>query len=128
MSTISRVRLSPTCSISVCPAQAVTPEASSASLTTKSEPMKSTVGSPKPASAWFRSSTPVAQSESAVPIATIATGTRSSVNTTTTAASTRKVIVEWLTGRPREARWKPNDSMSTLPVRHQTKSRTRGTQ
>ena len=74
VSTISRVRLSPAFAISSCPAQAVTPVASSASLTTKSEAMKITVGSPKPASDCSRSSTPVAQSERATPIATTATG------------------------------------------------------
>ena len=87
----------PTRSISSCPAHAVTPVASSASLTTNSAPMKSTAGSPKPASDWSRSRTPVAQSESATPIATIATGRRSQTKTTTTAASTTKVIVVSLT-------------------------------
>ena len=58
--------------ISCWPAQAVTPVASSASLTTKSDAMKITVGSPKPPSACSRSRTPVAQSDSATPIATTA--------------------------------------------------------
>ncbi len=61
--------------------------------------MKITVGSPKPASACSRSRTPVAQSESAVPIATIPTGSRSQTNAITTTARTRKVIVESLTER-----------------------------
>ena len=74
ISTISRVRLEPTRLISSCPAHEVTPVASSASLTTNSAPMKITAGSPNPASDWWRSSTPVAQSESETPIATIATG------------------------------------------------------
>ena len=60
-----------------CPAQAVTPVASSASLTTKSDAMKITVGSPNPASDWSSSSTPVAHNESATPTATTATGSRS---------------------------------------------------
>ncbi len=93
ISTIRRVRLSPTRAISSCPAHAVTPEASSASLTTNSVAMKITVGSPKPATDWSKPSTPVAQRESATPIATIATGTRSRMNTATVAASTRYVIV-----------------------------------
>ena len=72
--TISRDRLSPADAISFWPAHAVTPVASSASLTTNSEAMKITVGSPKPASACCRSSTPVAHSASATPIAVIAVG------------------------------------------------------
>ncbi len=48
VSTTSRVRLSPARAISCCPAHAVTPEESSPSLTTNSEAMKITVGSPKP--------------------------------------------------------------------------------
>ena len=58
--TSSRVRLSPTRAISICPAHAVTPVVSSAALTTNSATMKMTAESPKPASAWPRSSTPVA--------------------------------------------------------------------
>ena len=64
--TSSRVRLSPACRIRNCPVQAVTPVASSPALTTNSEAMKTTAGSPKPASAWPRSSTPVAQRASDV--------------------------------------------------------------
>jgi hypothetical protein len=67
----------------------VIPVASSASLTTKSEAMKMTVGSPKPASDWSRVSTPVAQSVRAVPRATAATGRWSQMNTATTTPSTR---------------------------------------
>ena len=59
--------------------------------------MKITVGSPKPASDWSRSSTPVAHSESATPMATTATGSRSQTKTATTAPRTRKVIVWSLT-------------------------------
>ena len=54
----NRAPLSPARVMSSCPAQAVTPVASSASLTTKSVAMKITVGSPKPASACSRSRTP----------------------------------------------------------------------
>jgi len=125
--TRSRTRLSPTRATSCCPAQAVTPVASRLSLTTKSAAMKSTAGSPKPASAWFRSSTPVAHSESAVATATTATGNRSRMNTTTTAPSTRKVIVWSLTAvarRPLPAR--PDQvctgepGPSGIPIRYQT--------
>ena len=84
--------------MSSCPAHAVTPVASSASLTTNSDAMKITAGSPKPASAWSRSSTPVAQSVSAAPIATISTGRRSQTNSATTAPRTRKVMVVSLIG------------------------------
>ena len=50
--TTSRVRLSPARAMSCCPAHAVTPDASSPSLTTNSDAMKITVGSPKPSNAW----------------------------------------------------------------------------
>ena len=91
------MRLSPARAISCCPAHAVTPVASSAALTTKSAAMKSTVGSPNPASDWSSSSTPVAHSESATPMATTATGSLSQMNTATAAPRTRKVIVWSLT-------------------------------
>ena len=89
ISTISLVLLSPTRATSCCPAHAVTPVASSDSLTTKSDAMKITVGSPKPASAWSRSSTPVAHRVSAAPIATSSTGNRPQTNSPTTPARTR---------------------------------------
>ena len=62
--------------------------------------MNSTVGSPNPASAWLRSRTSVAHSDSAVPKATISTGTRLDTNNTTTPASTRNTIVLSATGAP----------------------------
>ena len=74
MRTSTRALLSPERATSSCPAQAVTPVASSASETTKSEAMKITVGSPKPPSACSSVRTPVAHRESAVPSATGATG------------------------------------------------------
>jgi hypothetical protein len=58
-STTSRVWRSPDAATSRCPAHVVTPVASSASLTTNSAAMNSTVGSPKPASASSSSSTPL---------------------------------------------------------------------
>ena len=64
--TRSRVRLSsPAPRIRSCPAQAVTPVMSSPALTTNSEAMKMTAGSPKPASDWPSVRTPVAHSASA---------------------------------------------------------------
>ena len=72
MRTITRGRLPPDRAISSWPAHAVTPVESSPSLTTNSEAMKITAGSPKPPSDCSSSSTPVAQSESATPTATIA--------------------------------------------------------
>src|SRR5581483_3145752 len=93
ISTSRRERLPPARATSSWPAQEVTPADSSPSLTTKSDAMKRTVGSPKPASDWSRLRTPVAQSASAVPSATVATGKRSQANTTTTAARTTKVMV-----------------------------------
>ena len=65
-----RVRLAPAQAMSRWPAQAVTPVASRPSLTTNRRAMNSTVGSPKPASAWSSVSTPVAHSASAAPMAT----------------------------------------------------------
>ena len=118
--TTSRVRLSPTASISRWPAQAVTPVASSASLTTNSEAMKITVGSPKPASASSSSRTSVAHSDSATPTATIATGRRSQTKITTTAARMTKVIVESLMARSAALR-----SLQTRPRRH-SRAVTRG--
>src|SRR5262249_2763048 len=97
VSTRRRVRLSATRATSSSPAHAVTPVASRLSLTTNSEAMKITAGSPKPATAWFRSSTPVAHRRNAAPTATTATGSRWSTTTPITAARTRNVIVWWLT-------------------------------
>ena len=91
--TIRRVRLSPAEAISRWPAHAVTPVASRPSLTTNSDAMKITVGSPKPASACSSSSTPIAHSASATPTATIAVGTRPQANIATAAARTRYVSV-----------------------------------
>ena len=70
--------------MSRCPAHAVTPDESSPSLTTNSAAMNSTVGSPNPASDWLSVSTPVAQSASAAPMATMSTGSRFETNSTTT--------------------------------------------
>jgi hypothetical protein len=49
IATSSNRRLEPALAISVCPAHAVTPLESSASLTTNSEAMNTTAGSPNPA-------------------------------------------------------------------------------
>ncbi len=54
--------------INCWPTHAVTPVESSASLTTNSDAMNITVGSPKPAVACSISSTPVAHNDNAVPI------------------------------------------------------------
>ena len=103
--TSRRTRLSPARSISTWPIQAVTPVASSPALTTNREAMNSTAGSPKPASAWPRSRTPVAHRARAVAIATTTTGSRSQTNRTTTPATIAKVSVMSLKLRlPRQAR------------------------
>src|SRR5262245_31529070 len=107
-----RAREPPTRSTSWCPAQVVTPLASSPPLTTKSEAMNTTVGSPKPARACSRSRTPVPQSASATPTATAATGNRSHTKTATVTARTKNVIVESLISTtaecvPRRARQAP---------------------
>ena len=93
VSTKSRVWLSPACRIRNWPVHAVTPVASRPALTTNREAMKTTAGSPKPASDWPRSSTPVAHSASDVASATTMTGKRSQTNRTTTAATMAKVSV-----------------------------------
>ena len=69
-----------------CPAQAVTPVTSSPELTTKSDAMKMTAGSPKPPSAWSIVSTPVAHSANAVAMATTTTGSLFQTNRTTATA------------------------------------------
>ncbi len=74
MSTSTRVRLSPAFASSCCPAHAVTPLASRASATTKSDAMNRIVGSPKPANACPRVRMSVAHRVIAAPSATIATG------------------------------------------------------
>ncbi len=89
--------------------------------------MKITVGSPKPASASSRSSTPVAHSESATPMATIATGKRSHTNSATTAPRTTNVIVLSSIRRARRGRdypgWTGEPGPSGIPIRYQaTKS------
>ena len=59
---------------------------SSPELTTKSEAMKMTAGSPKPPSACPSVSTPVAHSASAVSMATTTTGSLFQTNRTTATA------------------------------------------
>ena len=90
--TSSRTRLCPARAIRSCPAHAVTPVASRPALTTNNDAMKMTAGSPNPASECPRSSTPVAYSASAVPMATSTTGTRFETNSTTMPAMIAKVI------------------------------------
>ncbi len=72
--------------MSNCPAQAVTPVTSSPELTTKSDAMKMTAGSPKPPSAWPSVSTPLAHSANAVSMATTTTGSLFETNRTTATA------------------------------------------
>jgi hypothetical protein len=91
--TTSRVRLSPADAMSLWPAHVVTPVASSASLTTNSDAMNSTVGSPNPSSARSRSRTPPAQSAIGTATATMAVGTTPDANATIAAARIRYVIV-----------------------------------
>ena len=85
----SRVGLRPARAIRNCPTLAVTPVASRAALTTNSDAMKATVGSPRPLNAWSSVRRPVAQSASGVARATITTGKRSQTNSTTRAATMR---------------------------------------
>ncbi len=100
MNTISRVRLVPACVIRSCPAQAVTPVTSSPALSTNSEATKIVAGSPKPASAWFSVSSPLAHSASAQPRQTITTGKRSHMNSATTAPMMAKTVQISLTSNP----------------------------
>ena len=111
--TSSRVRLSPTRAMSSWPAQAVTPVASRPSLTTNRAAMKMTAGSPKPASAWSRSRTPVKYSASDAPMATIPTGMRFETNATTTASRIAKVIAMSAHGGARYGR-RPAAGRSSL--------------
>ena len=104
--TSSGARFSPPRLITCWPAQAVTPVESSDSETMNSVAMKMTVGSPKPASDWFRVSTPVAHSANATPSATMPIGTRFDMNATT--ASTR-IVRTMVTG--------PHGSTLVAPAR-----------
>ena len=96
----SRARPVPARVITCLPAQAVTPVASSASLTTKSPAMKSTVGSPNPATASGRVSTPLKNSSRETPTAMTAIGTRLLTNATTARA---RMISVAATGSTRPA-------------------------
>src|SRR5208283_1483999 len=93
ISTMRRTRLSPARAIRPWPAHAVTPVVSSPVLTTNSEAIKMTAGSPRPLSDWCRLSTPVAYSASAVPSATSTTGMAFDTNSTTMPATIAKVMV-----------------------------------
>ncbi len=117
ISAIRRVRDAPAPAMSCCPAHAVTPVESSASLTTKSDAMKITVGSPNPPSAWSIVSTPVAQSDKATPNATTPMGSRSQAKTATVTARTTNVIVESLTRRSPGVRPQPDTLVTPAPPR-----------
>lgn len=97
ITTVSRTRARPARVTTCWPSQAVTPVASSDSLTTNRLAMKSTVGSPKPASDSLSVSTPVAQRASATPSETIASGTRP--------------VMKAMTARPRIRNVHPAGSM-----------------
>ena len=118
----SRVPLVPAAATRRRPAHVVTPAASSASLTTNSDAMKITVGSPKPANACATSITPVAASASAAPSATIATGSRFHTNSATAAPRTRNVTVASLTqtGQPG-----PSGMPEDVPEHEEQRSRAR---
>ena len=78
--------------MSTCPAQAVTPVFSSAALATNSDATNTVAGSPNPARLWFSVRTPVAQSDSAQPMHTTITGSRSQTKSTITEAMIAKTI------------------------------------
>src|SRR4051812_42570574 len=101
--TSRRVRDSPACAIRDWPAQVVTPVASSPALTTNSEAMKITAGSPSPASDSCSVVTPVKYSASAVARDTRTTGKRSQINSTTIAMTIAKVTVTSLMSNARKA-------------------------
>jgi hypothetical protein len=75
------------------PTHVVTPVASIPSLTTNRVAMNITTGSPKPARTAVDDSTPVAQRDSAVRIATTPTGSRFQTKRTTTAARMSRLRV-----------------------------------
>ena len=131
--TMSRVRLSPTWAMRICPAQVVTPVASRPSLTTNRVAMKMTAGSPNPASAWVRSRTPVKYSASDAPIATSPTGIRFETNARTTASRIANVIAMSLTPDPAmpaadpssgHVRWTGAPGPSGIPMTNQTTRKT----
>lgn len=90
-------RLMPARSTSTWPSHAVTPVLSSASLTTKSDAIRSTAGSPKPAVASSSSTRSVAHNERTVPTAMIATGMRFDTKSATTTPRMMNVMVLSLT-------------------------------
>jgi hypothetical protein len=92
ITTSSGVRPVPARPTTCWPAHAVTPVASRASLTTNSVAMKITVGSPNPASAWSRPSTPVAHNATDTPIATMPSGIRFDRKATTASARMTSVV------------------------------------
>ena len=94
--TRSGVRFVPPRLMTCWPAQVVTPVESRASLTTNSEAMKRTVGSPKPAKASCKVRMPVAQRLTATPIATTPTATRFDMKARTATPSTINVIATGL--------------------------------
>ena len=97
--TSSVVRFVPPRLITCWPAHAVTPVASSDSLTMKRAAMKITVGSPKPASAWLSVSTPVAQSRIATPSATTPIDTLFETKAMIASRRMRKVMATGVTGQ-----------------------------
>src|SRR5262249_6826821 len=101
VNTSKRKRLEPARATSLCPTHVVTPVASSPSLTTNNDAMKRTVGSPKPDSASPTVRIFVKYNDSATPIATISTGIRCEMNSTTATPSIRKQVVLSLIVRSR---------------------------
>ena len=94
----SGIRFVPARAITFWPAQAVTPVASSDSLTTKSVAMKMTVGSPKPARVCGSVSTPVKNSASETPMATTPSGRRLLTKATIASARITSVATTGSTG------------------------------
>lgn len=88
---MSRVRDLPCLLVRAWPTHAVTPVASSPSLTTNRVAMKITTGSPNPASTVSASSTPVTYSAIAVRIATTPTESRFQTNNATDPATINNV-------------------------------------
>ncbi len=83
------------------PAQAVRPALSSASLTTNSDAMNATIGSPNPATTRSAGSTPLAYRASMEMIATASTGSRLQTNSTMTPATmSRLAAASVMSGRP----------------------------
>ncbi|OBB77836.1 hypothetical protein A5759_02760 [Mycobacterium sp. 852014-52144_SCH5372336] len=90
---VKRAYARPANRVSVRLTQAVTPDASRPSLTTKSDAMNTITASPNPLNSVLVSTSPVKYSSNATPIATTSTGSRFQMNNTTATPTITKLSV-----------------------------------